>query len=110
MLLKVGRHLRPRPHFKMIVSREEGENNFLRGYRKQFTHLETRSHGGPLVLVDGAFESEDDALLAARIAARFSQGRDAAEVEVALTDLAGSERQLRVQPLPADELPQDWYV
>lgn len=110
VLLKVGRHLRPRAHFKLIVSREEGENNFLRGYRRRFAHLETRSHGGPLVLVDGALENDDDALLAARIAARFSQGRDAAEVEVALTDLAGTERQLRVRPLPSEELPQDWYV
>jgi len=33
MLLKVGRHIRPAPHFKLIVSREEGETNFLEGYR-----------------------------------------------------------------------------
>ena len=31
MLLKVGRHLRPRPNFKIIVGREEGENRFLEG-------------------------------------------------------------------------------
>ncbi|MFP5383438.1 MAG: tRNA (5-methylaminomethyl-2-thiouridylate)-methyltransferase, partial [Gammaproteobacteria bacterium] len=39
LLLKVGRHLRPAPHYKLIVAREDGENNFLMGYRKQFTHL-----------------------------------------------------------------------
>lgn len=39
MLLKVGRHLRPRPHFKLIIAREDGENRFLEGYRKQFTHF-----------------------------------------------------------------------
>ncbi|MCW8959897.1 MAG: tRNA (5-methylaminomethyl-2-thiouridylate)-methyltransferase, partial [Gammaproteobacteria bacterium] len=43
MLLKVGRHIRPAPHYKLIVSREEGENNFLLGYRKQFIHLFTTS-------------------------------------------------------------------
>ena len=36
MLLKVGRHIRPEPHYKLIVSREEGENKFLSGYKKHF--------------------------------------------------------------------------
>ncbi len=46
MLLKVGRHLRPAPHFKLIIAREEGEAKFLQGYRKQFISLKTTSHGG----------------------------------------------------------------
>ena len=54
MLLKVGRHLRPANHFKVIVARDDGENNFLEGYRKQFVHLRTESHEGPLTLIDGA--------------------------------------------------------
>ena len=53
MLLKVGRHLRPAPHFKLIISREEGEGNFLSGYRQQYAHLSTLSHPGPLALIDG---------------------------------------------------------
>ena len=53
MLLKVGRHLRPRPNFKIIVGREEGENRFLEGYRKRFVHMLPTSHTGPLVLLDG---------------------------------------------------------
>ena len=47
MLLKVGRHLRPRPHFKLIVAREDGENRFLEGYRRQFTHLLKPLHQQP---------------------------------------------------------------
>ena len=39
LLLKVGRHLRPRPHFKLIIGREEGENNYLEGYCSEFSHL-----------------------------------------------------------------------
>ena len=31
MLLKIGRHIRPRPHFKLIVARDEGETNFHQG-------------------------------------------------------------------------------
>lgn len=109
MLLKVGRHLRPRPHFKLIVAREEGETRFLEGYRKQFVHLQSKSHSGPLVLIDGVMD-EDDRLLAARISARFGQGRDAAEVEMEITDLDGRSQQFTVKPLRANEIPQDWYV
>ena len=54
MLLKVGRHLRPAAHFKLIVGREDGENNFLEGYRKQFVHLRIASHAGPLTLASTA--------------------------------------------------------
>ena len=57
MLLKVGRHLRPRAHFKIIVGREEGENRFLEGYRKRFTSIIPTSHTGPLVLIDGELGS-----------------------------------------------------
>ena len=39
MLLKVGRHLRPNEHLKMIISRDKGETNYLMGYRKKFHHL-----------------------------------------------------------------------
>ena len=47
MLLKVGRHLRPKPHFKVIIAREEGEGNFLLGYRKQYISIISLSHSGP---------------------------------------------------------------
>jgi tRNA-uridine 2-sulfurtransferase len=109
MLLKVGRHLRPRPHFKLVVAREDGENRFLSGYRKQFVHLQALSHGGPLVLVDGTLE-EDDAVLAARVTARFSQGREAESVRVSVTATDGSVRELDVAPFSPGEIPQEWYV
>lgn len=109
MLLKVGRHLRPRPHFKVIVGRDEGENNFLSGYRRRFTHLYPTSHKGPLVLVNGETD-RDDLQLAARLAARFSQGRDRDEVTVAVHDGRGSEQVLTVRPLTAAEIPASWYI
>jgi hypothetical protein len=59
MLLKVGRHLRPRPNYKLIVGREEGENRFMEGYRKQFVHMLPTSHSGPLVLLDGEMDAGD---------------------------------------------------
>jgi tRNA-specific 2-thiouridylase len=108
MLLKVGRHIRPAPHFKLIVAREEGEGRFLQGYRKEFISMAATSHNGPLVLIDGT-PSAEDLYLAAGITARYGQGREAEQVDVKITDKDGSERTIRVKPL-AKELPQEWYI
>ena len=110
MLLKVGRHLRPRPHFKLIISREEGEGNFLEGYRYQFPSLEPVSHGGPLTLVDGEFADAAEAELAAAIVARFSQGREAEAVSVQYNRPGGVSQLLTVKPLTAEQVPKDWYL
>jgi tRNA U34 2-thiouridine synthase MnmA/TrmU len=109
MLLKVGRHIRPAPHYKLIVSREEGENRFLSGYKKHFAHIEIKSHNGPLTLVDGKL-SDEDFQHAASIAARFSQGRDADTVNVKVTTQDGEENTYDIKPMPASEIKQEWYV
>ncbi len=109
MLLKVGRHIRPAPHFKLIVAREEGEGNFLQGYRKQYPHLRTLSHGGPFTLIDGEID-EADLELAARIVARYSQGKQAEKVELEYVDREGDARRLRVAPLPPHQLPKEWIL
>ncbi len=109
MLLKVGRHLRPRPHFKLIIGREEGENRYLEGYRRQFTHLKPISHSGPLALIDGS-PDKDDLLLAARLVARYSQGRGADQVRVEITEGPGQACILDVEPLADQDIPQEWYV
>lgn len=109
MLLKVGRHLRPRPHFKLIIGREEGENHFLEGYRKQFVHMHAVDFEGPLALVDGKADA-DDLELAARLVSRYGKGRDAARVQVRITDPRGDSRIVEVRPLSPDEVPQAWHV
>jgi len=109
MLLKVGRHVRPCDRFKLIIGREEGENKFLEGYRKQFLHLRSTSHTGPLVLIDG--EVDDSELeLAARITARFGHGKTAPQVDIEAVFPGGEIRQLHVAPLPPDQLKQEWYI
>lgn len=109
MLLKVGRHLRPRPHFKLIIAREEGEGRFLEGYRRSFTSLSTLSHNGPLALVDGKAD-DNDLELAARIVARYSQGRDAERVQVEIRDAGGSCRVMDIAPFPAADIADAWRV
>ena len=109
MLLKVGRHLRPRPNFKVIIAREEGEGRFLQGYRKQFVNLETVSHPGPLALIDGE-TSEEDIQLAARLVARYSKGRGDDRVELQVSGPDGVSHRLTVVPLSAEEIPESWYL
>lgn len=109
MLLKVGRHLRPRKHFKIIISREEGETRFLEGYRKQFINLITVSHGGPLALIDGEVD-DHDIQLAAQLVARYSQGRSANSVDVEVTRKDGSGEILHVKPLSPNDIPEQWHI
>ncbi|MGR9044708.1 MAG: tRNA (5-methylaminomethyl-2-thiouridylate)-methyltransferase [Gammaproteobacteria bacterium] len=109
MLLKVGRHIRPKDNFKLIVSREEGEDRFLQGYKNEFISLFCTSHNGPLTLVDGA-PSDDDLTLAGQITARYGQGRTAEQVEMLIRYRDGREKTLRVKPLPADSIPKEWFI
>lgn len=109
MLLKVGRHIRPAPHYKLIIGREEGENNFLEGYRKQFVHLRSSSHLGPLVLLDGE-AGDADLQLAARITARYTKGHAEPVVNIEITDRQGQRREMAVTPLGVDEILPEWMV
>ncbi len=109
MLLKVGRHIRPAPEFKLIVSREEGEGNFLQGYRGRYPSLKTVSHAGPLALIDGT-PDEAQLALAARIVARYSQGKNAPEVELEYREPQGATRRMKVAPLPPHELVREWIL
>jgi hypothetical protein len=109
MLLKVGRHLRPAPHFKLIVSREQGEGRFLHGYRKRFISLDAISHPGPLALIDGR-PGEEDLRLAARIVGRFGKGRAANQVEMEIARPGTEPERIYVQPLKEHEIPEHWYL
>ncbi|PID33735.1 MAG: tRNA (5-methylaminomethyl-2-thiouridylate)-methyltransferase [Thiotrichales bacterium] len=110
MLLKIGRHFRPRENFKMIIAREEGESRFLQGYKKQFAYLSMLSHGGPLTLLDGSDISAEDIYLAAGIAARYGQGRDADNVTFGVGLLGEEERELTVKPLKDTEINKEWML
>ncbi|MEB4593525.1 tRNA (5-methylaminomethyl-2-thiouridylate)-methyltransferase [Candidatus Thiothrix sp. Deng01] len=109
MLLKIGRHLRPRPHFKMIVSREEGETNFLEGYKNQFTWIKTASHSGPLTILDGDGITDDDIELAAQISAKYSKGKSEPAVVCKAARPGETFREISVAPL-AGEIPASWLL
>ena len=109
MLLKVGRHIRPKPHFKLIIAREEGEGRFMEGYKREFISMKCASHSGPLVLIDGE-PSAEDLYLAASITARYGQSRNAELVEMAIWDKDGTERSIQVKPLAGEALPEGWAI
>lgn len=109
MLLKVGRHIRPKANFKMIISREEGENNFLSGYKRQFNYMQCNSHPGPLTLLDGE-PDQHDLQLAAQIVGRYSKGRNEEQVDVTLYKTDGSQMDFQVTPLAAQQVLPDWHI
>ncbi len=109
LLLKVGRHIRPNERFKLIVGREEGENNYLEGYCHQFTHLRILNNMGPLTLYDGEANAED-LYLAARIAARFANVTTQDKISVQINTAGDQVRVLEVTPFSADEIEKEWYV
>ena len=110
MLLKVGRHLRPVDNFKLIICRDDGENNFARGYRNKFDHLWCSSHPGPLALIDGELHNDEQEQLAASLVARFGKGLNADQAEVVLARKGGEQKTLQVKPLAPEQVPQEWYV
>ena len=110
MLLKVGRHIRPSKAFKLIIAREEGENRFLSGYKRQFQSISTVSHAGPLALIEGEALDSDQLELACAITARYSKGRDADSVEVRFSDRERESRSIHVKPLPAAQIDPDWVI
>lgn len=109
MLLKVGRHLRPKPEYKLIIAREEGESHFLSGYRKHFSMIHGDSHPGAIALVDGSLAPEEYEH-AASIVARYGQGKTAEQVDMIVDFPSGEQQVVTVKPLAADAIEKAWYV
>lgn len=109
MLLKVGRHLRPAPHFKLIIARDEGEGRFMQGYRKEFITVTSNSHKGSYALIDGMPTSQD-LQLAAQIVARYGQGRNEESVTMTIIEKNGQQTDLIICPFRDDSQLASWQV
>ena len=111
MLLKIGHHIRPAPHYKLIIGREESENRFLEGYRKAFIHLRVKHFSSPLTLIDHqAPLTPEDIYQAAQLAAGFSSGKHANSVTVTVHTLDEQEYTLEVKPIAKNTMPIHWYI
>lgn len=95
LLLRIGRHIRINPNLKIVVGRNEVENNFILDYKDKYVLLESTSHDGAVLLLDGIIDKQS-LEFSQRLAAYFSKGRDCAQVTVQnLADL----NQAMVKPL-----------
>lgn len=90
-LIAYGRHFRISDTARLIVSRDEHENNVLLNIAEENDcYLYPTDVPGPVSILRGTF-TEQDALLAAAITARYSKGRDSESVKVAVVE--GEKRQ-----------------
>lgn len=110
IMLKMGRHFRLAPHLKIIIGREEGENHFMQGYKSQFVSIFPTSHPGALCLVDGEFKSDQERDLALALVARYSQGKNAAQVTLTIRQMDGTEQEYSIAPMAADAINSEWLI
>ena len=99
-LLGVGRHFRLGPDLKVIVGRDEVENNFLEYYAKSCWSARATDFKGPVALVMGD-PSEASLSTAASLVARYCDGKREPTVRVELVNV-GSHYTVEVEPAEND--------
>ncbi|MCX6834026.1 MAG: hypothetical protein NTW07_02645 [candidate division Zixibacteria bacterium] len=104
-LLKVGRHFRLDSHTRIIVGRNEAENNQMASMKKSHHFLlEAPDVGSPLTLLVGD-PSETNLRLAGAITARYSSGRHLPSVLIKWVRLSDDhEETFAVQPADDSQL------
>ncbi len=99
-LLRLGRHFRLSPSCKIIVGRDERENNALEsllGAGGLFLRVE--DHASPIAVVRG--DADDEAIgIAAALCARYSDAKHLPEVAVKVWS---ADRSFRITTAPADQ-------
>ena len=107
LLLKVGRHLRVSPDLKLVVGRDEYENQFIDGHLGDLIRLEAVGVVGPVVLAQGA-ATTPNLRQAAAITARYSDGKEQPTLDVQFRSPSG-EGMLTVQPMAPDMVAK-WVI
>ncbi len=108
-LLSIGRHLRFCDEFKLIISREKAETEYMEQFYGQFTMLKALNFGGPVGLIDGDVD-ENGVKKAAAILARYGSGRDAPEVKVEVFEVSGEKMVYTVVPYSAEQILPAWHI
>ncbi len=102
-LLRLGRHFRLDRNTKVIVGRNESENNKLLALKQEHHHIiEATDVGSPLTLVIGD-GSEENLHKAAMITARYTRARNEPEVMVSASS-DGSVNKFAVTPAQQEDL------
>ncbi|MBW7997006.1 MAG: hypothetical protein FVQ81_10660 [Candidatus Glassbacteria bacterium] len=98
LLLKVGRHFRIADRSKAIVGRNEAENLLLQSQARDSLRLNCADVVGPLTLLEGE-HGDRPVDTAARLTARYGDGRDRESVQVIVQTPGGAERKITVKPM-----------
>jgi tRNA U34 2-thiouridine synthase MnmA/TrmU len=106
-LLAVGRHFRVDEDVKVVVGRDEGENNYLELATLNHWQFRTADHPGPIALTADALLSNHLAQIAALVAS-YSDGKHEAQVRVRVQH-DGGVQMLTVRPLSRDTA-NEWRI
>jgi len=102
-LLKAGRHFRLDKDTKVIVGRNEQDNQLLLSYKQPYhVQLEALNVGSPITLLVGN-ATDENIKKAAMITARYTSAKNRPQVELTLTG-DGGERKVVVAPAADEEL------
>jgi tRNA U34 2-thiouridine synthase MnmA/TrmU len=99
VLLSVGRHLRLPSGVKLVVARNEGEVNFLSGFKNRYGYAQRKDQQGTLVIIKGVPQEEEYPLIAG-VVCRYSK-REPAEVIIKVKE---EERVIPGEPLEDEVL------
>jgi tRNA U34 2-thiouridine synthase MnmA/TrmU len=108
VLLKVGRHFRVSESAKVIVGRDQAENEFLERYTAGRWLFKVRGFEGPLTLCEGE-PSKEDLSIAAALTARYSDGKAEPELEADCRHPDGKEEVFTTPPA-AEHLVEGWRL
>jgi tRNA-uridine 2-sulfurtransferase len=105
-LLKMGRHLLLDDGTKIIVGRNEGENDRIEGLRQSGdTMLATGDIPGPTVLIPGGGDAAATAFAAA-VCARYSNAGASSHLSIDVTHPDGTQTTVQATPCAQDEIAQ----
>ncbi len=96
VLFSVGRHLRLPSGVKLIIARNEGEVNFLKGFSGRYNHAYRKDRRGTFALIKGSPPTEELQTIA-DIIARYSK-REESDIEMVVDG-----RVITLKGYPADD-------
>jgi tRNA U34 2-thiouridine synthase MnmA/TrmU len=100
-LLKVGRHLRVKDDLKVIIGRNQKENEYLRQrYAEKYISFEVIGPPGPLALMEGT-DTKQNRKLSASITARYSDAPKNKKAQVKVINFQG-ENVIEIYPIEAE--------
>jgi len=107
ILLKIGRHFRLAPDLKIIVGREEAENNFILQHAKNKHIFKVKDFPGAIILADGNVDSIKEKIIS-KIAAFYSDAKSSDSVTI-MHYFNNQVNTIKASPIREDEL-NKWRI